>query len=372
VFGRLKAALARVKLPFINALMFVASGFRQIFGFIAKETKKANTAAGNLTSAFAGFLISPAMAAKTLLKGHWRSALAFAGLMIIVFIFSWAWHFEHLRVYAATIAAVVGAVVLAGAPFFPGRYLWVLFLCGAIFTGWVNWFTLGDMTKKNEELEKKREQLVKKDQELVREKSKRDYRIQMLQEYLLQVITQLPEAEKAEVLTRGGAVANQRFDEALSQRVPFSDEAVRDVTNLLLRLDRNNGHALYFSGEIDWHRRQADHGQKQFYAYLGEVDRLSPQLRGGDKTLAACRSPKGYCLERTAWIHHLLANDLYDRAVEEEHGGGNAHGIWISVFTHTCSAKKLHNDVGFNQLIATATIEQEIRKRLPTQTCPAK
>ncbi len=311
---------------------------------------------------------------RLLFKRYWIDATAVVGLLILVSVFTWIWQIEHWRPYAITVAGPAAAVLLASAPFVPPRYMWIPILCGGILTGWVTWFTAVDITKKGEEL-------ARKDAELSgarNETAKRDYRIEKLQGYLWQFVERVRAIGTDEILTRGGAAANERFQEALSQRLPFSDEAVRDVTDLMNRLDMNNGHALYFSGEIDWHRRKGDRGQTQFYTYLEEERRLGPQFRQNDQndpsgtSVAACRNPKGYCQQRTAWIHHLLANDFYDQALKEERLGHDAHGIWPTVHLHTCAAKALHNNVGFNQITPTGTLEREIKQRLPNSTCPAK
>jgi hypothetical protein len=133
-----------------------------------------------------------------------RAALAFAGSQILVGLFSWVWQFEAWHPCAATVAGAIGAVTLASAPFFPNRYLLALIACGAIFTAWVTWFTAVDMTKKTEELTKKDLELARYRDEITR----RDHRIGMLKEYLGEFIARLPESEKAEVLTRGGAVTS--------------------------------------------------------------------------------------------------------------------------------------------------------------------
>jgi hypothetical protein len=361
----LKLGLGHLKMRVTRTIALVLASLRRIAQFMMTQgTKCAATVAG-LKSRIDRIWSWFAVIGKGILLQHWPSALAFAGLAILVGLFSWVWQFEAWHPYAATVAGAVGAVTLASAPFFPNRYLLALIACGAIFTAWVTWFTAVDMTKKTEELTKKDLELARYRDEITR----RDHRIGMLKEYLGEFITRLPESEKAEVLTRGGAVTSQRFQEALTQLLPFSDEAVRDVIDLMYRFDKNNGHALYFSGELDWHRRRADHGQTQFYTYLEEEQGLASQFRQNDTSLAACRNPRGYCQQRTAWINHLLANDFYNQARNEEAAGRDAHAKWLSVFRHTCAAKTLHNNVGFEQLTPTATLEQVISQKLPGSTC---
>jgi hypothetical protein len=365
MFGHSTLRFSQFKLWLLKIPAATANLWRRATGAITSLRKNVRDATGRLSSSLGHALESSLVAMKRLLASYWHIVVALIAILAFVLLFSWVWEFERLRSYAAAAGTAVGAVALAAAPFLPQRYLWAFLLCGGICTAWGAWFTTVDMTKKSEELAKKDADLTTLRQDV----SKRNYRIQMLQNYFLDLAAHLPDAGKAEVLTRGGAVASQRFQDALSQLSPFSDEAARDVTDLLTKLDRNNGHGLYFSGEIDWHRQRADRGQTQFYAYLEEEQRLVPQFRG-DTSAAACRGPKGYCRQRTAWINHLLANDFYTQALKEE-AGKDARTTWNTVFLHTCTSKKLFDDVGFNQLTPTATIEQETEKRLQKR-CPTK
>jgi hypothetical protein len=366
MFGHSTLGFGQFKFWLLKILAVIANQWRLATEAIASSRKNMRDAIGRLSLTLGHALASSHVVMKRLLASYWQIVVALMAVLVFVLLFSWVWEFERLRPYAAAAGTAVGAVALASAPFLPQRYLWAFLLCGGICTAWGAWFTTVDMTKKSEELAKKDADLTTLRQEV----SKRNYRVQMLQDYFLELAAHLPDAGKAEVLTRGGAVANQRFQDALSQLSPFSDEAVRDVTDLLTKLDRNNGHGLYFSGEIDWHRRRADHGQTQFYAYLEEEQRLAPQFRG-DTSMAACRGPKGYCQQRTAWINHLLANDFYKQALKEEEAGRDARATWNTVFLHTCTSEKLFNGIGFNQLTPTAMIEQETEKRLQKR-CPTK
>jgi|GEM_PF-6978596 len=286
-------------------------------------------------------------------------AIAIVGLIAIISVFSWAWRFEHLRPYSATLASAIAAALLASAPFAPSRFVWVLMLTGATFTGWVTWFTVFDFTKKEKQLES-----------LKIDVATRDYRIKMLQGYVKQFIALLPLNEKPDALTILGTTIDHRFQEALpGPQSPVSDEAVSDATDIMYALDKNNGHALYFSGELDWHRHKKDNGETQFYAYLEEEQRTKPQFRKNDLATAACRNPKGFCQERTAWIHHLMANALYQKAVDQERSGPPPLGVWLEALEQTCGAKILFKNTGFAQLTSTATLEQEIEKRLSNKRC---
>lgn len=96
-------------------------------------------------------------------------------------------------------------------------------------------------------------------------------------------------------------------------------------------LDRNNATALYYEGEIlrrsnpalfDGHGcpKQSDSAipelnlesyEDQFRLYLDNMSSLPAAQTGGRQEAAICYSrANGYCVQRTAWIYHLLANDF--------------------------------------------------------------
>jgi hypothetical protein len=103
---------------------------------------------------------------------------------------------------------------------------------------------------------------------------------------------------------------------------------------LLQRLDKDDGLVSYYSGEIKrlsnpslftagscpkpWSFSPAlDLYHWDFYRYLdGAATRPAAEMT--DPGLEVCyHNPKGYCLQDTAWIYHLLANDFYQAALVE-------------------------------------------------------
>jgi hypothetical protein len=110
-------------------------------------------------------------------------------------------------------------------------------------------------------------------------------------------------------------------------------EAEDDIKSLF-NLDPQNGHAWYFSGEVRRLKNPnvftdkscirtplasdsaaLDTYRNDFYRYLEDLKTVSSSEAGGDTGSETCyERPSGYCPQRTAWIHHLLANDLYAEA----------------------------------------------------------
>ena len=101
----------------------------------------------------------------------------------------------------------------------------------------------------------------------------------------------------------------------------------------LFALDANSGHALYYNGTIERASNRKvfdplscvkgplgdeslDSYEGSFFRYLDTMRRLPESETGGnDLEATACYNrARGFCAQRTAWIYHLLANDLYAEA----------------------------------------------------------
>ncbi len=81
-----------------------------------------------------------------------------------------------------------------------------------------------------------------------------------------------------------------------------------DMSLMLLAVDRENGHALYYAGEA--HAKLGNRGQmiRMFQHYIAAAED-QPDAKIGSAT--ACYSrPHGFCAERLGWVSHLLA-DVY-------------------------------------------------------------
>ena len=122
--------------------------------------------------------------------------------------------------------------------------------------------------------------------------------------------------------------------QALARTSVADFSGAQSVLERLKELDDRNGHVWYFSGEIkrlSLHARFTPEGcvrdfgadprdflnsyHDDFRQYL-EIERSLPTSEtGGSPGVLLCRDrPKGFCVQRTAWINHLLANDLFREA----------------------------------------------------------
>jgi len=134
---------------------------------------------------------------------------------------------------------------------------------------------------------------------------------------------------------QNGAILQQRVDRLLvdtgrdlrkeyndvknSARDPIKSEAF-ERTNFLIsflqRIDANNGHAFYFSGEVRRRIGKPEDSHQFFYRYLEEQGVTNDRYKEGGTGAETCyEKPRGFCAQRSGWIHHLLANDFYARGM---------------------------------------------------------
>ena len=84
------------------------------------------------------------------------------------------------------------------------------------------------------------------------------------------------------------------------------------LVSFLQRIDDQNGHAFYFSGEMRRRTGKREESHQFFYRYLEQQATLKDAHREGGTGAEICyERPRGYCAQRSGWIHHLLANDFY-------------------------------------------------------------
>src|SRR5262249_11316133 len=117
----------------------------------------------------------------------------------------------------------------------------------------------------------------------------------------------------------------------------------------------------------------SDKGRGNFYLYL-ENEPSEHRIPNDDGKVAACRTPRGYCIQRTAWIHHLLANDFVAQAQALEKSGQSASVPWADALAHVCAAlKPYRNGRGFSdpdQAKPTLVLKEIIVPKLPGKKCP--
>jgi hypothetical protein len=158
------------------------------------------------------------------------------------------------------------------------------------------------------------------------------------------------------------------------------------LTDALKGIDQHNGHAWYFAGEIKRIQNRAaftpkscfrgwpaneigslETYQQDFHRYL-EIALSLPALEtGGDSGSETCyRRPKGYCVQRTAWIYHLFANDFYLHALALTDRRDRIAAL-ERARQHVAEGRKYRSPEGgegFDQCIHTTTLAEKIAEAL--------
>ena len=167
------------------------------------------------------------------------------------------------------------------------------------------------------------------------------------------------------------------------ERTGSADFARADaLIDTLKGVDRHNGHAWYFAGEIKRIQHRAaftpkscfkgwpvvetgslETYQQDFHGYLEIASSLPALETGGDSGSEICyRRPKGYCLQRTAWIYHLFANDFYVHALALTDRRDRGAALERAA-QHVAEARKYRRPEGgegFDQCIHTTTLAEKI------------
>jgi hypothetical protein len=191
------------------------------------------------------------------------------------------------------------------------------------------------------------------------------------------------------------AVGNLRQDfrhavnASQGSRQPYVTAAEADI-NAILSLDPNNGTGFYYLGEIKrlnnpalftekscpiaanikGQQGELDAYETDFYHYLDVEASLPDSEKGGSSSAELCYSrPSGYCPQRTAWIDHLLANDLYLEASAANNQAAQSAAL-SRALKLAQKAVELYQDEehnpGFTQCQSTESLIRLIQSRLPS------
>ena len=145
-------------------------------------------------------------------------------------------------------------------------------------------------------------------------------------------------------------------------------ECVNNLAKVLLHADQDNGHGLYYSGEL-WRVKTSQNPnnkdyfqgrmREHFYRYLDIEPHLTENERVGDAD-ACYQRAKGYCAERTAWICHLMAYDFYHQAQKAVDKADKL----IFLQKALLFVEKDLNYGGFDQLMLSTVLKSKIQDEL--------
>lgn len=163
-------------------------------------------------------------------------------------------------------------------------------------------------------------------------------------------------------------------------RAELKLESLRD-------LHPDSGHVWYFAGEI---KRIANpsrftlkscvkvplHGnsvsldiyQQDFHRYIEIAKSVASQTDNDMGSEICYDRPKGVCAQRTAWVHHLLANDFYEQAIVSTVPQERATRLTRAA-DHAKEARKYRRPEGgegFDQCTDTIALQDKIGEAMKT------
>ena len=127
--------------------------------------------------------------------------------------------------------------------------------------------------------------------------------------------------------------------------------ALRDMALMLLEVERENGHALYFAGQAYWQLGDTDDMFRMFQHYVS-VAADEPEAQSGDANECYLRA-SGFCAERLGWVSHLLADAhlTQAQAQTEPDETGATLALVVTQETRALELKKWgadHHNPGFD------------------------
>jgi hypothetical protein len=93
--------------------------------------------------------------------------------------------------------------------------------------------------------------------------------------------------------------------------LPVDPDHCDDLLSILEHVDALNGSVTYYKAEIFRLRGDLEDSESQFWRYLEEDERRRPATPDNGRADVCDSNATGYCRQRTAWVCHSLANDLY-------------------------------------------------------------
>lgn len=178
-------------------------------------------------------------------------------------------------------------------------------------------------------------------------------------------------AELQNTVRTTAAELKQAFDSVTSDSgrnppIPDSEFArVRDLITKIVRLDPENGHAVYYNGfMLRWQdQRPASH--PALFLYLERAKDPSVHMPGDNGDAKFCFDNwRGYCKQRQAFINHFLAID-FEKAAKEEKDRAVALDRLKAALDRADTAIKLYGE--FNapgQGTPTRTLAASLRKQI--------
>lgn len=133
--------------------------------------------------------------------------------------------------------------------------------------------------------------------------------------------------------------------------VPVEADHCDDLISLLEHVDTTNGSVSYFKAEVFRNRGKIRESDDHLYNYLEEEKRRRPPGSDDGSAYVCDSNGTGYCSQRTAWVCHTLANDLFRRGCDAV--GGAQRSDWFRRAEQELDCSRNWSKDGFEQRLAT-------------------
>ena len=129
-------------------------------------------------------------------------------------------------------------------------------------------------------------------------------------------------SEKEIILTQASKILVKEIHTVTDNKhkdfVPEDFNNVIPAIRFMLKIDPENGHAIYFQGEIYRLMNDNVHFIEYFQRYLETEESVGSHLPKVIDPNLCYETPHGYCEQRTAWISQLLANYYYKEGIKAD------------------------------------------------------
>ena len=137
-----------------------------------------------------------------------------------------------------------------------------------------------------------------------------------------------------------------------------------ELIRLLFKLDPENGHAIYYQGEVNRYEGRCTRSKDQFMRYLDVLDALPASESNGDISQSICYTrARGYCRQRTGWIQYLLAHQIYWEALQEKSALVRKEKL-KQALGQLKDSKRSFFPSTFSNLIPTAALEAALNQQI--------
>ncbi|HZB93168.1 MAG TPA: hypothetical protein VE397_17110 [Stellaceae bacterium] len=125
-----------------------------------------------------------------------------------------------------------------------------------------------------------------------------------------------------------------------------------DLETLLEHINPAHGGVPYYTGEILRYRGRVRDSDDSFYNYLEAESRVLPRDQRDNGSASVCNTNGiGFCDQRTSWVCHTLANDLFRRGCDA--GDPNQRLDFFVRAQEQLKCEQKHFTGGFEQRLGT-------------------